>query len=80
MKYSMILDFLTLEDTQRLIKDNGEGENLNGKLDIAVGRIISRTIDEARIMVDKIIGEHHAVIRQITKKQKFYQFSTPHLN
>lgn len=35
--------------------DNGEGENLNGKLDIAVGRIISRTIDEARIMVDKII-------------------------
>ena len=35
--------------------DEGEGGNLSGSLDIAVGRYICRTEEEAKLLVDKLI-------------------------
>ncbi len=35
--------------------DDGEGENLEGMLDVEIGRILARSIDDATSIVDKII-------------------------
>ena len=43
------------DDYYALLSEDEGGNNLRGALDIATGRLVCRTTEEARVMVDKII-------------------------
>ena len=48
--------FCLLDDEEQIQQMNGKNLTYLGKPDVAVGRFPARTVDEARILVDKTIG------------------------
>lgn len=54
--YFNAIDSYPSDDYYALLSDNEGGESLEGDLDIAVGRIVCKTADEANAVVNKIIN------------------------